>query len=45
VHPKRPIYSVRVGSEWRAVCVKHGDHFIWFWIGSHSDYETVLPQI
>jgi hypothetical protein len=45
VHTTRPIYSVRVGDGWRAICTKCEDHYIWFWIGSHSDYDIILPQL
>jgi hypothetical protein len=45
VHTTRPIYSVRVRDNWRAVCTKHEDHFIWFWIGSHADYDIILSQL
>lgn len=37
VHPREPIYSIRVGIGWRALGVKEDDAIIWFWIGSHSD--------
>jgi len=39
---KRAIYSIRVGIGWRALGVKKGDTIIWFWIGSHADYEKFL---
>lgn len=45
VHSTRLIYSVRIGGNWRAVCTKYGDHFIWFWIGSHADYDIILSQL
>jgi len=45
VHGRLNIYSVRLGLGWRAVCVKEDDVFIWFWIGSHSEYEKVLSRM
>lgn len=45
VHADRPIYSVRVGIGWRALGVKTGDDVIWFWIGSHADYDKLLAQL
>lgn len=45
VHPSEPIYSVRVGIGWRALGVVEGDVIIWFWIGSHSDYDTTLRRL
>ncbi|SPF41640.1 conserved hypothetical protein [Syntrophobacter sp. SbD1] len=45
VHERLGIYSVRVSLGWRALCVKEGGIFIWFWIGSHSEYERILSQL
>jgi hypothetical protein len=45
VHPSQPIYSVRVGLDWRAVGVRQGDAMIWFWIGSHAAYDALLRQL
>ena len=45
IHSERPIYSVRIGRDYRAVGLKEGDSIIWFWIGSHSDYDTLLKKI
>jgi hypothetical protein len=32
-------WSVRVGSHYRALAVEATDGLIWFWIGSHADYD------
>jgi hypothetical protein len=42
VHPSRPIYSVRIGIHYRALGVLEGDDIIWFWVGSHDDYERLI---
>lgn len=42
VHAKRPIYAARVGLGHRALGVVDGDVVIWFWIGTHADYDEVL---
>jgi len=44
VHPRRPIYSVRIGPGYRAVGILEGDTIVWFWIGSHADYDRLLSQ-
>jgi hypothetical protein len=44
VHPKEPIYSVRIGLGWRALGVRDGDTMIWYWIGSHADYDRLLSM-
>ncbi|MGH8706934.1 MAG: hypothetical protein ACREVD_02605 [Burkholderiales bacterium] len=45
VHATQPIYSVRITRDWRAVGVAQGQEMIWFWIGSHADYEGLLTQL
>jgi hypothetical protein len=35
-------WSVRVSIRYRALCVEVKDGLIWFWIGSHSDYEKLI---
>ena len=45
VHPTDPVYSVRVGIGWRALGAKTDDTIIWFWIGSHAEYENVLARL
>jgi len=34
--------SVRVGMHHRALAVETGDDLLWFWIGSHSDYDALV---
>ena len=45
VHTREPIWSVRVSLGWRAVCVRSGEVAIWFWIGSHADYDALLARL
>ncbi|HTO33815.1 MAG TPA: hypothetical protein VL202_21975 [Pararhizobium sp.] len=35
-------WSVRIGSSWRALAVRDNDDVIWFWIGSHAEYDKLL---
>lgn len=39
IDPQEPIYSVRVSRNYHAVGWMEGDTIIWYWIGSHSDYD------
>jgi mRNA-degrading endonuclease RelE of RelBE toxin-antitoxin system len=32
-------YSVRVGAHYRAVGEMTGDAIVWFWIGTHAEYD------
>jgi hypothetical protein len=36
------LYSVRVGRGHRALAFDRGDHLLWFWIGSHDDYDAMI---
>jgi len=45
VHPTRPIFSARVGLGYRALAVRTGEDVIWFWIGSHADYDNLLARL
>ncbi len=44
VHSSKPIYSVRVSLGYRALGVINGDVIIWFWIGSHADYDRLIAR-
>jgi len=44
VHPTKEIYSVRITADFRALGVRNKDEMIWFWIGSHSDYDKLLDR-
>lgn len=35
-------WSVRAGLQYRALAIKDGDDLIWFWIGSHADYDRLV---
>ncbi len=35
-------WSVRVGLHYRALAVEVDDGLLWFWIGSHSDYDALV---
>jgi len=45
VHPTLPIYSARVSKSYRAVGVRNADGIVWFWIGTHTDYDKLLSQL
>lgn len=35
-------WSVRVGLHHRALAKEHAENLVWFWIGSHHDYDQLL---
>ena len=45
VHPELPIYSARISKRYRAVGQLDVDTVIWFWVGSHAEYERLLEQL
>ena len=44
-HTSRPIFSARVSLGYRALAIREGDALIWFWIGSHADYDKLLSRL
>jgi hypothetical protein len=45
VHPTRPIYSAHINIQYRALGIRDADTMIWFWIGSHDEYERLLARL
>jgi len=45
IHSTKPIFSVRIGINYRALGVKDKDTIIWFWIGSHSEYDSLVERL
>ncbi len=45
VHPSLPIYSARVSKGYRAVCKRDEKGVLWFWIGTHDEYDKLLSQL
>lgn len=52
-HPHHPslrlkkvgeFWSVRVSLRYRVLAREHEDGLIWFWEGSHSDYDQLISQ-
>jgi hypothetical protein len=39
---KREIWSVRVTFNYRALAIKQPDGYLWFWIGDHKTYDTLI---
>jgi hypothetical protein len=35
-------WSVRVGARYRALAIEVDDGFLWFWIGSHAEYDQLI---
>ncbi|MBK9528670.1 MAG: hypothetical protein IPO41_10215 [Acidobacteria bacterium] len=37
------MWSARVGAHYRALGFDHDGAVLWFWIGSHADYDKLMP--
>ena len=35
-------WSVRVGLHYRALAKERAEGFLWFWIGHHGEYDSIL---
>lgn len=46
VKPKEKIWSVRVGIGWRALGIMKSEEekIVWFWMGSHAEYDKILGK-
>ena len=44
LHLKRVgrFWSARVGLQYRALAVETPDGLVWFWIGTHADYDKLI---
>ncbi|WP_414675650.1 hypothetical protein [Methyloceanibacter sp.] len=40
--PVGPYWSARIGLHYRALAVEVDDGMLWFWIGSHADYDDLI---
>jgi mRNA-degrading endonuclease RelE of RelBE toxin-antitoxin system len=45
VHSTKPVYSVRINIDYRAVGIQEENVTIWFWIGTHDDYAKLLERL
>jgi hypothetical protein len=39
---RRPVYSVRVNDDYRALGLLEENTIYWFWIGPHDEYERII---
>jgi len=38
------LWSVRVGLHYRALATEAGTDLVWFWIGSHAEYDRIVGR-
>lgn len=39
------VWSVRIGSGYRALALLEDGVYYWFWIGTHDEYEKLLKRL
>ena len=42
--PAAGYWAARIGLRYRALAIRDGDDLIWFWIGSHAEYDGLLKR-
>ncbi len=42
VNARDDVWSVRIGRSYRAMGWRSGDTIVWFWIGTHAEYDQML---
>ena len=45
VHATQPIYAARVGLGYRALALIEDEAVVWFWIGTHAEYDQLLRTL
>jgi hypothetical protein len=45
VSDRGPVYAARVTLDYRTLGALTGGEVVWFWIGSHADYDRLLRAI
>ena len=45
IHSTKPVYSARINIDYRAVGIIDENTIIWFWVGSHTDYEKLIQNL
>jgi hypothetical protein len=44
VDRREGVWSVRVGLSHRALGWRQANHIVWFWIGTHAEYDQLLRR-
>jgi hypothetical protein len=39
------VWSVRIGDHYRALALRDREVIVWFWIGSHEEYNQFVKQL
>jgi hypothetical protein len=42
---KGAVWTVDIGLYYRAIAWREGNNLVWFWIGSHEDYNRLMNRV
>ena len=45
IHTTSPIFAVRISMGYRALGILEEDTMVWFWIGSHEEYNSMIKNL
>lgn len=45
LHTRGEYYSARVDQQYRVLAKRKPDHMLWFWIGTHDEYEKLIARL
>jgi hypothetical protein len=43
--PHQDIWSVRITDDYRAIGHREGESIVWFFIGTHAEYDSLLARL
>lgn len=45
IHARQAVCSIRIGLGYRAIGSVSGDEVVWFWIGTHADFDQMVKDL
>jgi Txe/YoeB family toxin of Txe-Axe toxin-antitoxin module len=42
VNPRKGLWSARISDQYRVLGYRDGGQVVWFWIGTHREYEKLI---
>lgn len=45
IHATLPIWSARVGLHYRVVGIVHDEKIVWYFVGSHAEYDRLIKTL
>ncbi len=41
---RQSLWSIRINDNYRALGLREGDLIVWFWIGTHAEYDRLIAR-